>query len=43
MGTSGQSSRPTALLWLGHTLDVVLHLAGTNPDAFLLYLEVDGT
>jgi hypothetical protein len=27
----------------GHTLDVVLHLAGTNPDAFLLYLEVNGT
>jgi hypothetical protein len=27
----------------GHTLDVLLHLAGTNPDAFLLYLEVNGT
>ncbi len=27
----------------GHTLDVVLHLAGTNSDAFLLYLEVNGT
>src|SRR5450631_1316060 len=45
VGALNDCAKPGAALSCsvsGHVLDAVLGLAGTNGDAFLLYIEVDG-
>jgi hypothetical protein len=45
MGAINDCAKPGTALSCsvsGHVLDAVLQLAGTNGDAFSLYIEVDG-